>query len=134
MMIMAVRTGMNETNRKLRERWCDIRTRRATDLTDQDVIMLNGQWTEVLGVYRDMDEWEAEFGALGGDTAGPERELAEDALDWSTPTWVLLRVFDLASSDPATTGDRLVKVYKFSLIPVQTLPAWYTDGSAAETG
>lgn len=115
---------MGLTDAQRRERWCDVRTRRAEDLTSQDVIRWKNRWTEVMGVYRDMDEWEHEFGAIGGDTAGPERKLTIDALDWASPAWVLLRLFDLDSSNPAETADTVARVYRFELIEVQTLPAW----------
>jgi hypothetical protein len=120
------------TDAQRRERWCDSRTKRAEDITPYDVIRRNGRWTEVFGVYRDMDEWEAEFGAIGGITGpdigsrqpNPEYEAAKEALDWGTPTWVLLRLFDLEAANPVENPDFTVKVYKFDLIEVQTRPAW----------
>jgi hypothetical protein len=112
------------TDAQRRERWCDTRTRRAEDLTERDVIFWEGQWTEILGVYRTVDEWEAEFGAIGGDLDGPERKIAVDTLDWAAPTFVLLRLFDLGNSNPVETADMVVRVYRFELIETQTLPAW----------
>jgi hypothetical protein len=114
------------TDAQRRERWCDVRTRRAEDLTSYDVIRWNGKWAEVFQVYRDMDEWEAEFGAIGGDVSPytAEHQEAVNALDWAAPTWVLLRLFDLDNANPAENPDFVVKVYKFELIEVQTLPAW----------
>ena len=123
---------MELTDKQRRERWCDVRTKRAEDITSYDVIKWNGRWTEVFQVYRDMDEWEAEFGAIGGITdpenlpgiPNPEYRKAQEALDWSASTWVLLRLFDLANANPAENPDFTVKVYKFDLIEVQTLPAF----------
>lgn len=123
---------MELTDRNRRERWCDVRTKRAEDITSYDVIRWNGQWTEVFQVYRDMDEWEAEFGAIGGITEpeilpgqpNPGYRQAQEALDWAAPTWVLLRLFDLEHANPGESPDFTVRVYKFELIEVQTLPAF----------
>lgn len=116
---------MNEpTNAQRRDRWCDIRTRRADDLTDQDVIAWEGQWTEVADVIRDMNAWDAVYGP----SRSEERKFAEDSLDWASPVYVVLRLFDIKNSNPGELADRFVRVYRYDLIQVQVLPAYIPEG------
>jgi hypothetical protein len=120
------------TNTQRRERWCGAQTKRAEDITPYDVIKWNKQWTEVFQVYRTMDEWEAEFGAIGGITdpdilpgqPSPEYRRAAETLDWAVPTWVLLRLLDRGNATPDASPDIVVRLYKYDLVEVQTLPAF----------
>lgn len=113
------------------QRWTEPRWRQATDLTDRDVIFWEGQWTEVLGVYRDMDEWELHFGATPGQLIPPsadawteDRQFAEDALDWSSGMYVVLRLLDRENSNPGEIADKFVKVYQYEPVKTQSQPTW----------
>jgi hypothetical protein len=117
------------TDASRRERWCAVKLRRAVDLTYLDVIRWQGNWTEILGVYRSMDEWEAEFGAIGDivdpeilpGQPNPEYRQAVDALAWASPTWVLLRLHNRFASDPGVIADTVIKVYMYDLFETQAL-------------
>jgi hypothetical protein len=109
-------------------RWTEPRFRQATDLTDRDIIFWDGQWTEILGVYRDMDEWEQHFGAARPDLPqsswDEDRMFAENALDWSSSMYVVLRLLDRPNSNPGEIADKFVKVYQYEPVKTQSQPAW----------
>jgi hypothetical protein len=121
---------MTMTDKELRERWVTVRERRAADLTIQDVIWQDGAWRIVLGVYRDMDEWEAEFGALPNEpehltaALAADRQYAADALEWAAPAWTVLRLMDLGASSPGETADELIRLPWYELVRVQDLPSF----------
>ena len=124
-------TSRTDTDR--RSRRCGTHLRRAEDLTDQDVIRQSGRWTEVLDVYRNMEEWEATFGTeppAARTTAESiaayrkERQEAEYALDRTIDTYVLVRLLDLVNSNPGEIADMIVRMYRFELVETQDLPTW----------
>ena len=114
------------------QRWTEPRWRQATDLTDRDIIWHGGQWTEVLGVYRDMDEWELHLRPVprptssrqSADAWAEDRKFAEDALDWSSSMYVVLRLLDRPNSNPGEIADKFVKVYQYEPVKTQSQPAW----------
>jgi len=112
--------------------WCGTRAKRAQDLTDADVIRYDGQWREVLAVYRSTEEWEELHGPLSGPDArpGPEAETARAALDWASPMWVLIELLSTDKSTPAETDYDLIRLYRFDLAETQTLPAYETRPAA----
>ena len=121
-------------------------TRRARDLAGVDVIRLHdrqvisflyvglgrgvyrrgvtlaGRWREVLGVYRDNAELEAEFGVLDDDA--DLRMLAARAFDRAWPGWVLVRVCLPEAGDGFDVEDVFVLLERNELIDVQSLPAY----------
>jgi hypothetical protein len=107
-------------------RYCEVRLKRARDLTDEDVINHNGRWREVLAVYRREDDIYAEWGLPGAAAPGaPEDQLPErvrEAFDRILDTYVILRIW-LHEESPAEVEDELVTVYRNELFEVQTLPA-----------
>lgn len=113
------------------QRWTEPRWRQATDLTDRDIIFWEGQWTEVMGVYRDMDEWELTFGPSpanlipqSADAWAEDHRFAEDALDWSSAMFVVLRLLDRPNSNPGEIADKFVKVYQYEPVKTQSQPTW----------
>ena len=117
------------TDAQRRNRWCTIQLRRAEDLTPYDIIRWpRSSWTEILGVYRDLDEWAAEFRLISsfpdGEDPGylDQRKAAESALD--ADDLVVIRVIDRERSEPGCTEDTLLVRYRYELIETQDLPAW----------
>jgi hypothetical protein len=119
----------NEKNAQRRARQIEQELRFATDLTDEDVIQWERAWTEVRGVYRDLDEWEAIFGRpeqgwypVSG--LADEPRLAAEALDWSSPMYVVLELLDRGKSNPGEIATRFVQVYMHEPVTVLSRPAW----------
>jgi hypothetical protein len=112
-------------------RFTEPRLKQATDLTDRDIIYQDGEWTEVLGVYRDMDEWDLHFGSTVPDLVAPsqaawreDRKFAEDALDWSSDMYVVVRLLDRPNCTPGEIADKFTRIYKYEPVKVQSQPAW----------
>lgn len=106
-------------------RYCEVRFKRARDLTDQDVIKYQGQWREVFAVYRSEANVVAEFGQLDEHTPGAGKliEQFRDAFDRILDTYVILRIW-LHEKSADEDEDELVTVYRNELFEVQTLPAF----------
>jgi hypothetical protein len=128
--------------------FCQILLRRPWEMTDADVIRLResqgkysltsmaerrcsvpGVWREVLGVYRDRDSLEAEFGQRRRDDPASVPELhtelagiASRAFEDSESS-VLIRVLLHELSDPGMITDLFITLNRVDLVEVQSLPA-----------
>jgi hypothetical protein len=116
--------------------YCEILLKRAKDLNDKDVVRLNGPikercgWREVLAVYRNLEDLEADYD-IDLRTYNPElAKDAADALDRSASEYVIVRLLRHETSRDEVE-DFCVKLYAFDLVEVQSLPAW--EEAAPET-
>jgi hypothetical protein len=103
--------------------YCEIKQKRARDLTNRDVIRHQGCWREVFGVYQSMEDITGEF-----DLSQPyAQELAEQARkafeELDMEAYVILRLFVPERSTSGELADQWVTLYRNDLMEVQTLPA-----------
>jgi hypothetical protein len=133
-------------------RYCEIRLKRARDLTDRDVIRLaagqivrvegemetapghvtlhpqnrgkiTGPWREVLDVYDSMEPLQAQFGELTAEYRKPLRELAEFAFDRTDECYVLVRLL-IHERSRDELDDVFAVLYRHDLAETQSLPVW----------
>lgn len=111
-------------------RYCEVRTIRALDITDNMVIRkCDGapwrQWREVMGVYRSLDELDATFSRDYIMEAMPSVwAKAAKLLDLTEDFYVGVQVVVQEKCTGAEIEDDWLWLYRFELVEVQTLPAW----------
>lgn len=103
--------------------YCEIKHKRARDLTHRDVIKHQGRWREVFGVYPGMEDLEGEFDLSQpyAKTLATQAEKAFEELDMDA--YVIVRLFVPERSTSGELADEFVTLYQNDLIDVQSLPA-----------
>ena len=93
---------------------------RATDLDDLDVVLIDGKWRPLLGIYREAGDVEAEFDQVYLERAYPELKKAVDAIEqhWDGD-YVILRYVVQEKSAPGEVEDGIKVADALSLFDVQ---------------
>ncbi|NGO66781.1 hypothetical protein [Streptomyces boncukensis] len=96
-----------------RSTW-SIDTIRAADLVDNDDVLINGRWREVLDTWQDTDDPAAQFGDDHETTKAIEAKTA-----WCSPCWIAVRYVDEDNSTPNEIESRLHFFRLRDLVQVQ---------------
>jgi hypothetical protein len=85
------------------------------DLAGRPVVKLDGKWRQVYEVWNNDSPDPADTFGPGGETTRQIR----DAIDWTVPTWVVLRYFVPEASTATQFKARLTRRYIYDLVEVQ---------------
>ncbi|MGW1989601.1 hypothetical protein [Embleya sp. NPDC001921] len=97
---------------------------RAVDLYNDDTVLIDGVWREVLDVWKNGDKPEHTFGEDSPTTAEIRARL-----DWTSVCWIAIRYVDEKRSTPCTIAHGIHVVRTRSLMTVQVPePAKVLDG------
>jgi hypothetical protein len=122
----------------MNDKWCEIRTKRARDLSDDDIIRVRVpghelRWREIFEVFHHMGEVEAVFSREYLRDVMPEAEKLFDAAFEHKPedTYVVVRLMLQEDSTGGEIEDACVMLDALDLVEVQSLPKTVKNEVAA---